>query len=83
MKTQFAAHLICLNHSERHPNLSLEVLLAEDDSECIEGFLKCYKCKTIYPIIEGVAILVKDFAEYSKEEQLCTGIGCYTPELKE
>ena len=73
MKTQFAAHLICLKHSERHPNLSLEVLLAEDDSECIEGFLKCYNCKTIYPVIEGVAILVKDFAEYSQGRAIMYG----------
>jgi SAM-dependent methyltransferase len=44
--------------------LSLVPLHIVNDNECIEGFLQCSHCETIYPIIEGVAIVVKNFSEY-------------------
>ncbi|HET7344852.1 MAG TPA: class I SAM-dependent methyltransferase, partial [Nitrososphaeraceae archaeon] len=45
---------------------SLEILHKEDENECLEGFLKCNDCETVYPIIEGVAIVVKDFVKYAE-----------------
>jgi SAM-dependent methyltransferase len=43
------------------------------ENECIEGFLKCNDCGTIYPIIEGVAIIVKDFAKYAEQRTTMYG----------
>src|SRR5918998_1057596 len=64
MKKQFANHLLCLQHEDREVRLSLVPLYVADDNECIEGFLKCSHCEATYPIIEGVPIVVKNFAEY-------------------
>ena len=64
MKKQFANHLLCLQHEYKDVRLSLVPLHIVNDNECIEGFLQCSHCETIYPIIEGVAIVVKSFSEY-------------------
>ena len=65
MKKQFANHLLCLQHEYKDVRLSLVPLHdIVNDNECIEGFLQCSHCETIYPIIEGVAIVVKNFSEY-------------------
>ena len=64
MKKQFANHLLCLQHDNREIRLSLVPLDVADDNECIEGFLRCPQCEAIYPIIEGVAIVVKNFSGY-------------------
>jgi SAM-dependent methyltransferase/uncharacterized protein YbaR (Trm112 family) len=64
MKKQFANHLLCLQHGNKDVRLSLVPLHIVNDNECIEGFLQCSHCETIYPIIEGVAIVVKNFSEY-------------------
>jgi SAM-dependent methyltransferase/uncharacterized protein YbaR (Trm112 family) len=73
MKTQFARHLVCLQHTEKQPRLSLEILHMVDENECLEGFLKCNDCETIYPIIEGVAIVVKDFVKYAEDRRSVYG----------
>lgn len=39
----------------------------------MEGFLKCNDCGTVYPIIEGVAIIVKDFAKYAEQRMTMYG----------
>src|SRR5919106_4696468 len=64
MKKQFVNHLLCLQHEYKDVRLSLVPLHIVNDNECIEGFLQCSHCETIYPIIEGVAIVVKNFSEY-------------------
>lgn len=67
MKTQFTHHLVCLQHTEKQIQLSLNLLYKIDESECVEGFLNCPYCETSYPIIEGVAILMRDFPKYIQE----------------
>jgi len=64
MKKQFANHLLCLQHEYREMRLSLFPLHIVNDTECVEGFLQCSHCETSYPIIEGVAIIVKNFSRY-------------------
>lgn len=64
MKKQFANHLLCLQHEYRDMRLSLFPLHIVNDTECVEGFLQCSHCEAIYPIIEGVAIIVKNFSRY-------------------
>ncbi len=65
MRTQFSRHLVCPQHTDKQVRLSLEILQGKDN-ECVEGFLKCDTCQTLYPIVEGVAIVVKDFVKYSE-----------------
>lgn len=64
MKKQFANHLLCLQHEDREIRLSLVSLHEASDTECIEGFLQCPHCEAVYPIIEGIPIIVKNFSAY-------------------
>ena len=66
MKTYFVDHLVCIQHTEKYPRLILEQLHTTAENECVEGFLKCIACGTVYPIIEGVPIIVKDFVKYAE-----------------
>jgi SAM-dependent methyltransferase len=36
-----------------------------EEKECVEGFIKCTSCQAIYPVIEGVPIVVEDFVSYA------------------
>ncbi|HYP43443.1 MAG TPA: hypothetical protein VEQ18_05420, partial [Candidatus Nitrosocosmicus sp.] len=49
--------------------MSLKVLQEdpENKNECIEGFLICPDCKSKYPIISGIAIIVKDIIAYASQ----------------
>ncbi len=53
--------------------LSLVPLYLADENECIEGFLQCSHCETIYPIIEGVAIAVKNLSAYVQSRTISYG----------
>ena len=59
--------LYCIHHDEKKFPLALESLVTHPDNEgeCFEGFLLCPKCNMKYPILDGVAIIVKDFLKYA------------------
>ena len=61
--------LYCINHRDRNFPLDLEVLVHQTDNknECIEGFLICPDCKSTFPIISGIAVIVKDIIQYASQ----------------
>jgi ubiquinone/menaquinone biosynthesis C-methylase UbiE/uncharacterized protein YbaR (Trm112 family) len=88
MKVQFAHHLVCLQHAERQIRLELQALAKDsnNENECTEGFLKCPECGVLYPIIQGVAIVVKDFSSYAAGRSQTYGrwlLGSSTKEMKQ
>jgi SAM-dependent methyltransferase/uncharacterized protein YbaR (Trm112 family) len=64
MRTQLIRHLACIRHYGGNRSLSIDLLESGNGNECSEGFLKCEECNQLYPVIDGVALLVHDVAEY-------------------
>ena len=60
MRIQLTRHLACIKHYGRSRNLSLDLLDSTNGNECLEGFLKCEDCNQLYPVINGVALLLED-----------------------
>ncbi|HEX5185698.1 MAG TPA: class I SAM-dependent methyltransferase [Nitrososphaeraceae archaeon] len=86
MKVQFVNHLVCLNHSDKQVRLKLNNLISDNKNECIEGFLYCVECNIKYPIIEGIAIVVKSISEYIQDRTEMYGkwlLSCISKEMKE
>jgi len=71
MKNSVAEELICVTNG-CNSNLDIECIKSEHD-DCIEGFLHCNNCKAVYPIIDGVAVIVNDFACYASERPMVFG----------
>lgn len=67
--------LYCINHDDRNYPLDLEVLIHDSDNnnECIEGFLICPDCKSTFPIISGIAVIVKDIIQYASQRLVTFG----------
>lgn len=65
MKNSVANHLVCVKDSCRS-DLELECIRSKDD-DCAEGFLCCQGCRAVYPVIEGVAVLVNDIVSYASD----------------
>jgi SAM-dependent methyltransferase/uncharacterized protein YbaR (Trm112 family) len=72
MINKIASDLCCVNNSCKKIGLRLESFLNIED-ECIEGFLSCKVCKSKYPIIQGVPILLENFHEYARHRIITYG----------
>jgi SAM-dependent methyltransferase len=60
--------------------------MTDNQNECKEGFLYCIECETKYPIIEGIAIVVKDMFDYIQNRTEMYGkwlLHCHSKEMKE
>jgi SAM-dependent methyltransferase/uncharacterized protein YbaR (Trm112 family) len=64
MRIQLTRHLACVKHYGHNRNLSIDLLESKNINECSEGFLKCEECSQVYPVIDGVALLLENVAEY-------------------
>lgn len=80
--------LYCINHDEKRTPLILQPLVINPDinGEILEGFLYCPKCEIRYPIISGIAIIVKDLTNYASARPDIFGkwyTECHSQEMKE
>jgi SAM-dependent methyltransferase/uncharacterized protein YbaR (Trm112 family) len=64
MRTQLIRHLACVKHQGGNRSLSIDSLEPKNGNECLEGFLKCTECNQLYPVIDGIPLLLDDIAEY-------------------
>jgi 2-polyprenyl-3-methyl-5-hydroxy-6-metoxy-1,4-benzoquinol methylase/uncharacterized protein YbaR (Trm112 family) len=71
MKNSVAGELICIRNG-CGSNIEIECIRNSHD-DCIEGFLHCKDCRALYPILDGVAIIVDDFASYASERPKILG----------
>jgi SAM-dependent methyltransferase/uncharacterized protein YbaR (Trm112 family) len=86
MKNSFINHLVCLKHAGKHQGLCLEPLIVDEGDECQEGFIKCSYCDALYPVVEGIPILVGDVGKYAQERPHTYGkwlLGCRTAKMKD
>lgn len=84
MIKKIVTDLCCINNSCKKARLSLESFLGTED-ECIEGFLTCKICKSKYPIIQGVPILLENFHKYACQRIITFGkriVNSKSPEIK-
>lgn len=72
MIKKIVTDLCCINNSCKKARLNLESFLGTED-ECIEGFLTCKICKSKYPIIQGVPILLENFHKYACQRIITFG----------
>jgi SAM-dependent methyltransferase/uncharacterized protein YbaR (Trm112 family) len=86
MRIQLTRHLACVKHYGGKRNLTIDLLESDNGNECSEGFLKCEECKQLYPVIDGVALLLEDVAEYVSSRPSLLGkwiLSSKTPAMKE
>jgi uncharacterized protein YbaR (Trm112 family) len=56
---------------KRNGIVDLEIY--ENKKEIIEGILKCDKCELVFPIIDKIPIMLKDFKKYISEHRILSG----------
>ncbi len=68
-------HLFCINHKDKKYSLTLESYTVDqyNSNECKEGLLICNDCKTEYPIIDGIPIIIKNFIDYCSKRTVTFG----------
>jgi SAM-dependent methyltransferase len=66
MKEKISLDLRCVNRTCTNRKLELDSIVQVGD-DCIEGFLSCKYCNSEYPILDGVALLVENFSNYSSQ----------------
>jgi len=84
MKNSVAEELICITKG-CGSNIEIECSRNSYD-DCIEGFLHCKDCRALYPVLDGVAIIVDDFAGYASERPKILGrwlVGSKSTAMKE
>jgi SAM-dependent methyltransferase/uncharacterized protein YbaR (Trm112 family) len=84
MIKKIVTDLCRINNSCKKGRLNLESFLGTED-ECIEGFLTCKICKSKYPIIQGVPILLENFHKYARQRIIIFGkwiVNSKSPEIK-
>lgn len=64
MRIQLTRHLACVKHYGSNRNLTIDLLESNNGNECLEGFLKCEECNQLYPVIDGIALLLENVEEY-------------------
>ncbi|HET7643485.1 MAG TPA: class I SAM-dependent methyltransferase [Nitrososphaeraceae archaeon] len=66
--------------------MKLNNIISDNKNECIEGFLYCVDCNIKYPIIEGIAIVVKNISQYIQDRTEMYGkwlLSCVSKEMRE